>query len=64
VNNIVFFIGGLSCAPTDPALLRRFAPHQGTFHSITKEFRDCVRVRFGSAPPIILCQNYQPRTAA
>jgi hypothetical protein len=25
VNNIVFFIGGLSCAPTDPGLTDRFS---------------------------------------
>ena len=29
VNNIVFFIGGLSCAPTDPGLTDRFATHVG-----------------------------------
>ncbi|MGH9893280.1 MAG: hypothetical protein ACREA0_15075 [bacterium] len=26
VNNIVFFIGGLSCASTDPGLTDRFGP--------------------------------------
>lgn len=28
VNNMVFFIGGLSCAPTDRAAIDRFAPHR------------------------------------
>jgi len=39
VNNDVFFIGGLSCAPTDPAHLRRFAPHHGSCCSLTNDVR-------------------------
>jgi hypothetical protein len=29
VNNVVFFIGGLNCDPTDPGITQRFAIHLG-----------------------------------
>ena len=31
VNNIVFFIGGLSCDPTDPGSIDRFATQRRSF---------------------------------
>ena len=39
VNNVVFFIGGLSCAPTDPALPDRFATQKRSFSSLGIDFR-------------------------
>ena len=40
VNNVVFFIGGLSCAPTDPALPHRFATQKRSSSSLTIDFRN------------------------
>ena len=62
VNNVVFFIGGLSCAPTDPAHLDRFAAHRGSFCVFEITSRSETSVRFSLELQIVLPRNKQTKT--